>query len=37
MDYANFYRRSIDDREAFWAEQARLIDWERPWNQVCDN
>ena len=37
MDYATFYRRSIDDREAFWAEQARLIDWERPWDQVCDN
>ena len=27
MGYAEFYRRSIDDRDAFWAEQARLIDW----------
>ena len=26
--YAEFYRRSIEDREAFWAEQARLIDWQ---------
>ncbi|MEO8123087.1 MAG: propionate--CoA ligase [Burkholderiales bacterium] len=36
MDYASFYRRSIDDRDAFWAEQAKLIDWHRPFDQVCD-
>ena len=36
MDYASFYRRSIDDRDAFWAEQAGLIDWHRPFDQVCD-
>jgi propionyl-CoA synthetase len=36
MNYAEFYRRSIDDREAFWAEQARAIDWHRPFSQVCD-
>jgi propionyl-CoA synthetase len=36
MDYAAFHRRSIDDREAFWSEQARLIDWETPYEQVCD-
>jgi propionyl-CoA synthetase len=36
MDYASFYRRSIDDRDAFWAEQAQLIDWHRPFDQVCD-
>ncbi len=34
--YADFYRRSIDDRDAFWAEQAELIDWHRPFTQVCD-
>jgi propionyl-CoA synthetase len=34
MDYRSFYRRSIDDREAFWAEQARLIDWQRPFDRV---
>ena len=34
--YSDFYRRSIADREGFWAEQARLIDWERPFGQVCD-
>jgi len=36
MDYASFYRRSIDDRDAFWAEQAALVDWHRPFDQVCD-
>jgi propionyl-CoA synthetase len=36
MDYADFYRRSIDEPEAFWAEQARLIDWERPFERVFD-
>jgi propionyl-CoA synthetase len=35
-DYADFYRRSLHDRDAFWAEQARLIDWQRPFDQVCD-
>ncbi|MFT3720857.1 propionate--CoA ligase [Pseudorhodoferax sp.] len=35
--YAEFYRRSIDDRDAFWAEQARLIDWQRPPTVICDN
>ncbi|MDP1693187.1 MAG: propionate--CoA ligase [Burkholderiaceae bacterium] len=36
MSYAEFYRRSMDDRDAFWAEQARLIDWHTPFIQVCD-
>ena len=35
--YADFYRRSIDDRDAFWAEQSSLIDWHQPFTQVCDN
>jgi propionyl-CoA synthetase len=34
--YAEFYRRSIDDRDAFWSEQARLIDWQTPPQQICD-
>jgi propionyl-CoA synthetase len=37
MNYADFYRRSIHDRDAFWAEQAALIDWQRPFDQVCDH
>ena len=34
--YADFHRRSITDRDAFWAEQARRIDWQTPPEQVCD-
>ena len=36
MGYAEFHRRSIEDRDAFWAEQAALIDWHTPPTQVCD-
>lgn len=35
--YAEFYRRSIDEPDAFWREQAALIDWQRPFDQVCDH
>jgi len=34
--YDDFYRRSIDDRDAFWAEQARLIDWQTQPATICD-
>ena len=34
--YGDFYRRSIDDSEAFWAEQAGFIDWETPPQQILD-
>lgn len=34
--YADFYRRSVDSPEAFWAEQAQAIDWKRSWNSVLD-
>jgi len=34
--YADFHQRSITDREGFWAEQAALVDWHRPFQQVCD-
>jgi propionyl-CoA synthetase len=35
MTYADFHRRSLTDRDAFWAEQAKLIDWQRPFDRVC--
>jgi len=34
--YADFHRRSLADRDAFWAEQARRIDWQTPPQQICD-
>src|SRR4051812_23778323 len=35
--FAEFHRRSLEDRDAFWAEQALLIDWETPPATVCDD
>ncbi len=34
--YANFYQRSLRERDSFWAEQAELIDWKTPPQQICD-
>ena len=34
--YAEFHRRSIEDREGFWREQAQMIHWERPFDRVLD-
>ena len=31
-----FHRRSIADRDGFWREQARLIDWHKPFSKVLD-
>jgi propionyl-CoA synthetase len=33
---ASFHQRSMVDREGFWTEQASLIDWHRPFDQVLD-
>jgi len=34
--YEEFYRQSVDAPEAFWAEQAKLIDWQTPAEQILD-
>ena len=34
--YKEFHRRSIDEREAFWAEEARFVDWHKPFSKVLD-
>jgi propionyl-CoA synthetase len=34
--YAEFHRRSIEDRDGFWAEQAQRIEWHTPPTQICD-
>ena len=36
MAYADFYRRSLAERDAFWSEQARLVHWQTAPAQVCD-
>src|SRR5262249_33246099 len=35
--YVEAYRRSLGEPEAFWAEAAAAIDWERPWERVLDD
>ena len=34
--YTQFHRRSIDDKDGFWSEQAKLIDWHKPFGEVLD-
>ena len=34
--YRDFHRRSLDDPAGFWAEQARLVDWHKPFTQVLE-
>ncbi len=36
MNYADFHRRSIEEPDTFWAEQAELIEWHKPFDKVCD-
>ena len=35
-DYKAFHRRSIEDRDAFWAEQAQRIEWQTQPTTICD-
>jgi propionyl-CoA synthetase len=34
--YRAFHERSVRDPEGFWAEQARLIDWHKPFSKVLE-
>jgi propionyl-CoA synthetase len=36
MNFADFHQRSIDDPQTFWGNEARLIDWNRPFSKVLD-
>ena len=36
MDLNSFHRRSIEDPDGFWAEQAQLIHWHKPFTKVLD-
>ena len=35
-EYQSLYRRSVDDPEGFWAEQAERLDWIERWSDVVD-
>src|SRR5579863_7671543 len=35
--YRALYKRSVEDPEGFWAEQAQVfLHWDRPWDRVLD-
>jgi len=36
MNFADFYKESINHPQAFWAQEATLIDWHTPFAQVLD-
>jgi propionyl-CoA synthetase len=35
--FAEFHRRSLQGPDRFWAEQARLVEWQQPPQTICDN
>ncbi|MDQ2075946.1 acetate--CoA ligase [Marinimicrobium sp. ABcell2] len=36
--YQQMYQQSVQDPEAFWAEQAEtFLTWDRKWDQVCES
>jgi acetyl-CoA synthetase len=37
QDFQADYRRSIEDPDGFWSEQARGFHWDRPWERVLDD
>jgi acetyl-CoA synthetase len=34
--YQALYRQSLEDPDAFWSEQATMLDWHQPWTQVSE-
>jgi propionyl-CoA synthetase len=34
--FTQFHERSIEDRDNFWAEQAKTVDWQIQPQQICD-
>ncbi len=37
MSYQDVYRQSMEDPQGFWAEAAKLIDWDKPFDKVLDD
>ena len=34
--YKDFHRRSLAEREKFWAEEAKLVHWHKPFGKVLE-
>lgn len=35
--FDEMYRRSLEDRDGFWAEAAQGVDWHKKWDKVLDD
>jgi acetyl-CoA synthetase len=35
-EYQRLHRRSLEDPEGFWGDQAKNLDWFHPWHKVLD-
>nr|WP_321407777.1 acetate--CoA ligase [uncultured Carboxylicivirga sp.] len=35
--YDDLYQSSIENREQFWEDEARQLEWHKPWDKVLDN
>ncbi len=35
-EYKKLYKRSVDDPDGFWGEQAGLLDWYKKWDKVSE-
>jgi len=36
MKFSDFYKESVDNPQAFWGTEAKLIDWKEPFQEVLD-
>lgn len=36
-DYESLYKKSIEDREGFWSEEAANLEWYKKWDRVLDD
>jgi propionyl-CoA synthetase len=34
--YSDFHARSLLERDAFWREEAKLVEWHAPFTRVLD-
>ncbi len=36
-EYDSLYKKSIEDRETFWSEEAKKLVWQKKWDKVLDD
>ena len=35
-EYKQLYKKSVDDPDGFWAEQAKELEWFKKWDKVSE-